>query len=272
MEEQNRAVMTLQELGLTQLQAKCYMVLVQTEKEKVQTISRRANIDRSNAYQTIEQLQKRGLVEKIVGKPTFYQALPIEKAALILLNKQKKHYDKVKKNTLELVQEYKTKNELSHVGYTFKIVERRKETEIENVIEAHSDLKDCTDIMINEKAFQACILNLPNVHLECLRRGIKYRLITEKINPQLFDEKFRNIMQHKNFQLRYAPNFPKAEIVIQDKKKAVIILVPGLGLGKKPALFTDHEGCVDIIQDHFDKVWKTAIRIPSPIPTTPKQK
>ncbi|MCW4005013.1 MAG: hypothetical protein NWF04_00230 [Candidatus Bathyarchaeota archaeon] len=269
MEYKDRDVKTLQELGLTQLQARIYIVLIQTEKEKVHEISRIANIDRSSTYQVIEQLQKMGLVEKIIGKPTLYQALPLEKGIPILLNQQKKHYDKIKKSALELVQEYKTKNEPAHKGYIFKIVERRKQTEIEDVIEAHNKLKECIDVLINKNAFQECFINLSDLHIKILRRGVKYRLITEKANPKHFDKKFMDVLQEKNCQIRYITDFPKAEVVIRDKTAATVILVPGLGLGKKPALFTDHTGCIEICQNHFDKVWNTATKATKA--TTPNQ-
>jgi len=74
----NEHVQILTDLGLTLLQAKTYLALSQLGKATVKTISKTANVARQDVYRVMLALEKLGLAEKIVAKPTMYKATPIK--------------------------------------------------------------------------------------------------------------------------------------------------------------------------------------------------
>jgi sugar-specific transcriptional regulator TrmB len=82
---------------LTPLQAKIYLVSIQGGKEKIKTIARIANIDRSSTYQAVIQLQEIGLIEKILGTPNLYQAAPIEEGVSTLLKHKEDQSSEIQK-------------------------------------------------------------------------------------------------------------------------------------------------------------------------------
>ena len=65
-------VSKLQKLGLTEIQSKVYLILLSLGKEKVSTIAKMANVDRSNVYKAFDKLQKRKIVSKILGSPNLF--------------------------------------------------------------------------------------------------------------------------------------------------------------------------------------------------------
>ena len=104
----------LRNLGLTPLQAKIYITLVKCGKQKVQKIAEKIGTDRANTYQGISQLQKRGLVRKILGSPVIYEAVSLQESIKLLL-KQKEI-------------EYTTKKMLKHYYSHFNRAKREMET------------------------------------------------------------------------------------------------------------------------------------------------
>ena len=67
---------TLIDLGLTLLQAKVYLALVQSGTLKVGTIAQVSKVARPDVYRTLQKLQDLGLIEKIITKPILFRATP----------------------------------------------------------------------------------------------------------------------------------------------------------------------------------------------------
>ena len=75
---QEDCINSLMELGLTLVQAKIYLTLTKLDNATIKAISKNSNLARQDIYRIIPSLQKLGLVEKIIDKPTKYKATPIK--------------------------------------------------------------------------------------------------------------------------------------------------------------------------------------------------
>lgn len=255
MQIQERNIQTLHKLGLTLLQAKIYLVLVQGGKEKIQTISKITDTDRSNTYHAIAQLQQMGLVEKIIDYPSLYQAIPLQTGVSILLNRKKDQYNKIQREAYELNRIIRVDSPRAPEESSFKLIKRSRKTEMKDIINACNNTQECVDIVTNDKTFQS-LMDLGEYHLKCIKRGVKYRIITKSVAFQ--SKKLGSFLKEPNFQMRCLPTPPKAEFAIHDHKSAMVILCPHLGLGNKSALFTSNPSCVEIFQKYFDTVWTEA--------------
>ncbi|MEM4733518.1 MAG: helix-turn-helix domain-containing protein, partial [Candidatus Bathyarchaeia archaeon] len=71
-------VQTITKLGLTTSQVKVYLSLLQQKKATAKTISNFSKIARQEVYRVLSDLYEKGLVEKIIAKPTEFKAVPIE--------------------------------------------------------------------------------------------------------------------------------------------------------------------------------------------------
>ncbi len=249
----------LEKIGLTSLQARIYTALGYSGKEKILTISKIANVDRSNTYRTILQLQNMGLVIKLLGTPNSYEAVPLKEAVSTLVNRKKSEYEKTQSIAQKLIQ---SNSELFSASqgkeYEFKIVKKTKEPAKEAMIDTYRNLQKSNDYILKKKTVIEAYSELTEEGLACLRRGIKFRVITEKVASRSILKELGLFISEPNFQLRYILKEPEAEIVINDKKVAKITLTPNLGLAEKPTLITDHPVVVKIFQNHFDNLWKHA--------------
>jgi sugar-specific transcriptional regulator TrmB len=77
-------------LGLTLVQSKVFLALVNSDCPTIHEISMLSNVPRQDIYRIVSELQELSLVGKIVAKPIRFQALPIEEACAILLKRKEK--------------------------------------------------------------------------------------------------------------------------------------------------------------------------------------
>ncbi len=251
-------VHSLQKIGLTALQAKIYMVMVRSGKDKTLAISRKADVDRSNTYRTILQLQKMGLVTKILGTPNLYMATPLEDAVSALIERKKTEYQVMQ----EVADELKRMAPEKECGARekepiFFIVKMTKERMLKSVKTCCRLAQEKIDLLFDKQMLFSTVVGLVDHQLGCVKRGVKYRLISEQVNLEATPELLRLIAE-PNFQIRYITGKPKTELVLVDDKQMVLYLVPNEGVAYKTHLFTDHPGCIEIFGSHFEKIWNEA--------------
>src|SRR5512135_972975 len=103
----NQAVMTLNDLGLTIVQAKVYMALLKSESSTIQTIANHSHIARTDLYRITHELEKKGLIERILAHPTQYKPVPITEALPILLQRKNQENSELQTRALKLLKAYK---------------------------------------------------------------------------------------------------------------------------------------------------------------------
>ncbi len=260
LEEKN--LQTLHTLGLTPPQAKIYLASIQAGKESIQIISTIANIDRSNTYQVMSQLQKMGLIIRILGTPIRYEAIPFADAITLLLKFKEDQFIEIQKEAQEAIRlkqtNYATQD---RKDYEFKMINHDRDAQIVWIINVCESARESFDLLLNRKTFCGGVIDLAKYQLDCIKRGVKYRVVTERIDSPSIKNKLQAFVAHPNFRIRYLREFPSTQITIQDKKFASIMLLPNSGIVERPSLLTNHKGCVEIFQRYFDDMWNQAQEI-----------
>lgn len=109
----------LEELGLSQNEAKIYETLLIEGESTVSAISNKSKIHRRNIYDSMSRLIEKGLVFQVIGKgDNLYR--PVEPNKLMeLVDEKRRKLDKIMPN---LIEEYKAKPHLE-AAYIYKGVE-----------------------------------------------------------------------------------------------------------------------------------------------------
>ena len=79
----------LVEFGLTLNQAKAYLALLRLGTTSATQISQLCKVRREEIYRALGELEKHGLVERIIGKPLKFKPLSLERTLSQLLEKKK---------------------------------------------------------------------------------------------------------------------------------------------------------------------------------------
>src|SRR5665647_547671 len=80
-------------LGLTLNQAKVYLAVIKLEKTTVVQVANFSKVRREDVYRILPSLEKMGLVERLLGKPTQIRATPISDALSFLVAEEKSKSD-----------------------------------------------------------------------------------------------------------------------------------------------------------------------------------
>ena len=250
---QDEHIQTLTEVGLTLLQAKTYLALAELGKADVKTITKDSNVARQDTYRIMSQLQKLGLAEKILTKPTMYKATPIKEGLSILLQNKKEEYTKLKKKTTSLVSNFHTKKA------KLALLEERTQfiitSEMTLFLKIHRNqahqAQESVDIMIP-------LISVPSkfedewLYLKApLKRGVKIRVIKQESEEKTILPVLQTLAKNPSFELRYlaAPIhfgmhiFDKEEVTIQISEKVL------------PSLWSNNPHVVELAASYFNEMW-----------------
>ena len=103
----DESIEILVELGLTHTEAKVYTALLCLKRATAKNIHRASKVARQDVYQLLSDLQEKGLIEKIIGKPAKFKPIPASDAVSILTERRNEQSQKLKKkqsNTLEILE------------------------------------------------------------------------------------------------------------------------------------------------------------------------
>jgi sugar-specific transcriptional regulator TrmB len=86
----------LKEFGLCEYEAKMYFTLLTLGKGKVTTITRKAAVPQSKAYDVLERLIAKGFVEiSRTERPKEYRAKALGKVAVVAISREEKHIQRL---------------------------------------------------------------------------------------------------------------------------------------------------------------------------------
>ncbi|MGD0995192.1 MAG: helix-turn-helix domain-containing protein [Candidatus Bathyarchaeia archaeon] len=259
MELQDRSAQTLHKLGLTPLQAKMYLTLINMKKEKIQTIARAIGADRSNTYQVIDQLQKMGLVERLVDTPNFFQAIPLHEGISTLMERKKNEYNELRNEAEQLITANKVNSQTSEEKeHEFKIMSKGKTSQTKDIIKHCQIAQTNLDMLLSIKDFHYGINALSKYYFECVKRGVKCRTIIQEPSFASIKKNVKRFAKVPGFQIKYVLSSPKVVFVIVDKKDLHTNLFPNRTPVETTELILDHPGIIEVFQNYFETVWKQA--------------
>ena len=267
---QDEEIKTLAGLGLTFLQAKVYLTLVRTGKSTIKMVAEQTGIARQEAQRVTAELQKIGLVEKILIKPTEYKPIHIKEAIMFLLERRQKKSLELKERASTLLQNFANCQNRSP----------REESETQFVIISGREAIIRKSKRILNRTKKSCeIINglwknvgyagslFENESIKMLRRNVEMRIVAEKLpDPQIVQEIYKHCAINSNFQIRFTST-PSVMLGIYDKKELLVSTSPEKLIGDSPMLWTNSSALLVAVQAYFDKLWETSVPYSNKIPS-----
>src|SRR4030043_2469910 len=97
-------------LGLTLNQAKVYLAILELEKTTVGQVAKFSKVRREDVYRLLPALEKMGLVERLLGKPTEIRATLISDSLALLVTEEKNKAEERLTGMRNMVQKLSLKN------------------------------------------------------------------------------------------------------------------------------------------------------------------
>ncbi|HVP16234.1 MAG TPA: helix-turn-helix domain-containing protein [candidate division Zixibacteria bacterium] len=260
-----KLIKELMTFGLSGNEAKAYLALLQLKKANARAIARLANIPRQEIYRVLPRLEKLGMVETIIDKPTNFLATSPEKILSELIEGQRQ----VLTEQISELTEKKVvlENELRKVegrsaGLTvsppvhFALIsgQHMVNEKIEEMLKKAKN--EVLWIAPKLEIRRAVIYDRDRMLRECAKKNVKVRIITE------IDEKNVNQINRlgRYCEIRHSAAVTSLATIVDGKELIVGSAVhPSESLtngGLMHELWTNDSGHINIMKDFFEKVWK----------------
>lgn len=249
-------------LGFTTLQAKVYLTVLNSGEATAKSIAVAAKIDRPDTYRVVEGLVEQGFIEKKMGKPVRFKALPIDEATNVLLKRKQEEIVESQRKVSEILKQYPNK------------ISREETDESENffynLLPGKQRLIDLYSKKIIEKSQDIIYFVCHDIYPliidyepleDFLDRGGKDRILSYTRNEELAR---KVIGSHKkdSIEIRFIPNHCDLPVValLGDKKEALIVIKKGDTPEESECLFTNNPVIVELTKCYFENLWVIAER------------
>ncbi len=257
------------DLGLTRVQARVYLALVESGPSKISAISKISKVARPEIYRNLSELQELGLVERIIETPLEYRAIPMSEGLSLLLETETGRYERVRAQTRILLDaaeiEKRDKKERIETAQ-FVLIPRR--TVIERIKTAIERAQLSIDLVLSWKRFSRGTASTFADSMEVAwAKNVKIRFIIESPLESKTAEQLIRFCREKPFwQLRFTPDYPETIFGIYDKREIFIILKSKTDLPGSPALWSNNSSLVGLAEGYFEILWLIAMKEPSRSP------
>ena len=255
---------TLSDFGLTNNQAKVYLSVVQLGLASIGRISKFSKVRREEVYRLLPELEKAGLVERVLGTPIKVRAMPVEDALSILINREE---EKAKRriSTLTAMKEQFLKSfktggkimELEEEGAQFVLI-LEKDAVVSRNTSMIRNAKRGIDIVESREKLVQFISTYAEPLKRVVKRGVKVRIITELPSDEdAIPVAIEKYVPRNSFDLRYVDALPSYYVVV-DNKEAMVNTGRTL-LENSHSLWTSNDSLVGLMQRNFEDLFHASI-------------
>jgi sugar-specific transcriptional regulator TrmB len=248
---------TLIEFGLTPLQAKVYMALINLENPTAKATAKLSKVARQEVYRITNELAEMGIVSMIITTPTKFQPLPLSQTVSLLLERRMKKTAELQEKASEMMKKAKEgqatmqKNyqirEFPEKGPWFKIIHKRFET------------FKTFDLLTTFQRFSARMIHDEELYQRAVKRGTKIRILlgTPPQRDASILSSINSLTKYPNFEIRHSLTPTTTVLIIMDQNEIALALLPSNVVGP-PYLCSDHPSLVHVAQQYFETKWNGA--------------
>ncbi len=228
-------------IGLTSTQARVYLAISRMGTAKASIIWKDSAVARQDIYRILTELEEKSLVEKIVGAPTKFRAIPLKDGLEVLLKEKAHQYNDLRKKTNELLERLKVNQKENPATKEPEfIIISTKDAYNRRLEDAVTATQKTIDIINSFDEFKYRVMNDTELIEKLIEKNVRLRyLISQPKDGQRLPKVFA-LKKNTCVEIRFTPTKPLATIRIEDKKQ-VFVSVTNAALKKyeNPKLFSD---------------------------------
>ncbi len=244
-------------LGLTYVQAKLYLTLIKLGNSggEVKRICKESSVARQDIYRVLPNLQKIGLVEKIISKPTVFRAIPLEKGFSMLLNKRTNEYSELKKKAKTVFDKISVsdlKSDMNEESTQF-VITSEKGLFFRKVREDIEETQSSVKIIYTKERMSTIMFHTGEQLEKATGRGIRIQALTTKKEGITTDRNIQLLKKNPSFEFRFIEDV-QVGLIMFDNKEVNIRIAHTI----VPSLWTNNRNVVKLAEIYFENIWKKA--------------
>ncbi len=249
----------LESLGLTFIQAKTYLALIQLGRAKAGEIHKNAGVARQDIYRVLEKLQEIGLIEKIVCSPIEYVPTPLSNGLTMLVERKRTELEETAKKA-EKIKENVFISNISDQEVLSQQVIATIEKEVLNLKtrRAFEMATQSIEYVCKWKPFIGGTIELLEESRKAFRRGAKGRTVVEHPkNSLVIPKSIRKLIRDNTIEVRIVDSIPFIALGIIDKKEIIFAPLPQRTT-QATTYWSKNLGFVELANNYFETLWNKA--------------
>ena len=247
-------------LGLSINQARVYLAILKLEKGKVGQVARFSKVRREDVYRILPTLEKMGLIERLLGKPTEIRATPISDALTFLVAEEKKRFDERLSGmrvTIKRLSLKDWKQPLPEEESIYILIAEKKAILAKTAGLIRNSRKEVA-LIADEKRIVMILSQLSDECKQAIKEGAQIRLIFEGDSTDgLLKEKVQKLINGASVHVKFQRK-PLNHFIMSDDSEALITGSKESGLGESPSLWTNNSNLIGVLRTSFESAWEKA--------------
>jgi sugar-specific transcriptional regulator TrmB len=247
-------------LGLTLNQAKIYLAVLKLEKTTVGQVAKFSKVRREDVYRVLPSLEKMGLIERLMGKPTEVRATPISDALSFLVAEEKNKTDERILGMRSTVQRLSLKDwkQPPPGEETIYILIGEKKAILAKTAELINNSEKEVGLIADKLRIAQVLAHFSDEHKHAIKKGAQIRLIFEGETPDIvLKENVQRFIGTNSVHVKFHHE-PLNHFIMSDDKEALITTSKESGLGESPSLWTNNSNLIGVLRTSFESDWKEA--------------
>jgi sugar-specific transcriptional regulator TrmB len=247
-------------LGLTLNQAKIYLAILKLEKTTVGQVAKFSKVRREDVYRILPTLEKMGLIERLMGKPTEVRATPISDALSFLVAEEKNKTDERLSTMRSKVQTLSLKDWKQPLlgAESIYILIAEKKAILAKTSELINNSEKEVALIADKVRIAQVLAHFSGEHKHAIKKGAQIRLIFEGESPDiLLKEKVKKLIGSASVSFKFHRESLN-HFIMSDDKEALITTSKESGLGESPSLWTNNCNLIGVLRTSFESDWKKA--------------
>jgi sugar-specific transcriptional regulator TrmB len=256
----NDIVAELQEYGLTRNEARVLVFLAKTGPSKASEVARAVQINRTETYRTIRNLQRRGLVEATLERPVRFQSVAFDRCLQILVDERKAKLRILEQRGENLRRQFENVRvePVAQELDRFQVVEGRIRIEQRLQSMYTQARKSVLTVLSPSEVVRAETSGLLDMLAQGVKTGLRVRIISTITQSNLeIIAKMRESIEVRHLDLKAKP-IPRVSII--DDNEALFEITTADEThqgGEEVALWINSRAFVRNLQAYFDEMWSS---------------
>ena len=265
--ENTSSIDILLEFGLTENQAKVFLAITSLEDPTVAEIAEHSEVRREEVYRLLPDLEKVGLVERLLGKPLRLRTPdPTSSIATLVALEREKANARISelsiksRDLLQQLDQHGAKIEdIETITSEFSLIQEKESirTELDEMINRSTQK---LDLLFSRPDLIWLLSTQGEALRSALERGVKIRIMSEPPTgrdrlPRILERRFPENLE---VSLKYLL-FPTAFFLIVDMSQLLIITSGVHHLPASNCLWTNNESLIALTHKEFEERWSESV-------------
>jgi sugar-specific transcriptional regulator TrmB len=244
------------QLGLTRIQANIYLNLLLNGKAEARNIAYWASAPRTEVYRALNELQENGLVDRELGCPLKFTAVPPSLGLQAFIDNKLQNINQMQKNLKNFSDEFESNTE-PNPEREYKIISiEGKKRIISKIKQQHDAAKSSIDIITFLPRFLYIANQCMDNYSRAVARGVKYRIILGMPNDtQDLPPEIKKAHNNENTTVKKIVGSPQVNSAVFDGEQMNFSYYPDRRIVESPLILTNHPCLVGFALNSFQRTW-----------------